>query len=64
MDTENTTCERDEIESLKRVIRELESTIASNEKTIIRLAGIIKGLSFAIRCNGISGGDNGIKDIY
>lgn len=38
-------------------IKMLEARIDEHEKTRMRLKGEIHGLAFALKCNGVSGGD-------
>lgn len=47
----------EEIKELKRTIEELKSRMEYTARREQQLLGIIEGLKFSIRCNGISGAD-------
>lgn len=48
---------KEELEAARRKIQEKDETIKGLERVIASKDGMIDGLKFALRCNGVSGGE-------
>lgn len=48
---------KEQLEAAREEIEELKGKTRSQGVTIVRLNGMIDGLKFALRCNGVSGGE-------
>lgn len=48
---------REQLEAARDEIEELKGKTSGQGVTIARLNGMIDGLKFALRCNGVSGGE-------